>query len=250
MQPLVYQLFLIAAALVVGSFLGVVIQRLPAGRSVFVGRSHCDHCQAALGMRDLIPLASWLACRGRCRHCGAALGLFLPLVELGALGIAIWAVLAVPGWLAWPTACFGWALLTLGWIDQRTYLLPDAITLPLAAAGLLVAWFIDAGLIVDHIVGAVAGFLGLAVLARLYRAVRRREGLGGGDAKLFGALGAWVGWQGLPTVILYAAVSGLLWALAQHLRGEPLRLGRRLPFGPHLCLAGWLVWLYGPLLPG
>jgi len=221
---LVWQLFLIAAAPLVGSFLGLVVERLPAGRPILVGRSRCDHCQAVLGPRDLVPLASWLASGGRCRYCGASLGWFLPGIEVAALGIGVWALLVVPGWLVWPTAGLGWALLALACIDQRSYLLPDAITLPLAVAGIAVAW--------------------------LYGLIRRRVGLGGGDAKLFAALGAWVGWEGLPTVILYAAVSGLLWALALQLRGKPLRLNRRLPFGPHLCLAGWLVWLYGPLSQG
>lgn len=247
---LVWQLFLIAAAPLVGSFLGLVVERLPAGRPIFVGRSRCDHCQAVLGPRDLVPLASWLASGGRCRYCGASLGWFLPGIEVAALGVGVWALLVVPGWLVWPTAGLGWALLALACIDQRSYLLPDAITLPLAVAGIAVAWLIDPAIVLDHLIGAAAGFLALTVLAHLYSLIRRRAGLGGGDAKLFAALGAWVGWEGLPTVILYAAVSGLLWALAQQLRGKPLRLSRRLPFGPHLCLAGWLVWLYGPLSQG
>lgn len=250
MEPLANQFFVLAAAPFIGSFLGVVIERLPAGRGILVGRSRCDHCQAVLAVRDLVPVVSWLANRGRCRHCGVSLGSFLPLAELAALWIAVWAVLVVPGSLAWLTAAFGWTLLALGSIDHRAYLLPDVITLPLAAAGLLVAWLVHATPVVDHAIGAVAGFLGLIAVARLYRAIRHRDGLGGGDAKLFGALGAWVGWQGLPTVILYAALSGLLWALLRRASEKPARWRRRLPFGPHLCLAGWLVWLYGPLLPG
>jgi leader peptidase (prepilin peptidase)/N-methyltransferase len=250
MQSPASQLILLIAAPFIGSFLGVVIERLPAHRPLLIARSRCDYCDATLGVRDLIPLMSWLATRGRCRHCGAWVGWFFPLVELAALGIAVWAVTAVPGWLIWPTTGFGWTLLALGWIDQRSYLLPDALTLPLAVAGLLVVWLIGSVPVIDHVIGAIAGFLALTAVAYLYRAVRRRDGLGGGDAKLFAAIGAWVGWQGLPTVILYAAVSGLLWALIRQARGKPVRMAGRLPFGPHLCLAGWLVWLYGPLLAG
>jgi len=244
------ELFLLIAAPFIGSFLGVVIERLPARRPLLIARSRCDHCGATLGVRDLVPLVSWVASRARCRHCGAALRWFFPLVELAALGVAVWAVLAVPAWLIWPTAGFGWTLLALAWIDQRSFLLPDALTLPLAPAGLLVVWLIGSVPVIDHVIGAIVGFLALTAVAHLYRAVRRRDGLGGGDAKLFAAIGAWVGWQGLPTVILYAAASGLLWVLARQALGRPAELTARLPFGPHLCLAGWLVWLYGPLLAG
>ena len=247
--PVLSPIVLLLAALVVGSFLGVLIKRLPANRPVAIGRSVCDRCQRTLGWRDLIPLISWASTRGRCRHCGQAIGLFYPAVELAALGVAVWSLLVVPGWIAWAGAILGWALLTLAWIDQEHYLLPDVITLPLALAGLAVAWLIDPAAVLDHVIGAVVGFVVFLATAWLYRALRRREGLGGGDAKLLGALGAWVGWQGLPTIVLYAAVSGLALALILATRGRRLELGHRLPFGPHLCLGGWLVWLYGPLVP-
>ena len=247
-SPAVSPILLLAAPFV-GSFLGVLIKRLPAGRPVAIGRSACDNCRRTLGWRDLVPLVSWAATRGRCRHCGRAIGLFYPAVELAALAVAAWALLVLPGWIAWAGTGLGWALLTLAWIDQEHYFLPDVVTLPLAFAGLAVAWLIDSVTILDHLIGAVAGFGVFTALAWLYRALRRRDGLGGGDAKLLGALGAWVGWQGLPTVVLYAAVSGLALALILAARGRRLELGQRLPFGPHLCLGGWLVWLYGPLVP-
>jgi leader peptidase (prepilin peptidase)/N-methyltransferase len=126
--------------------------------------------------------------------------------------------------------------------------LPDALVLPLIPAGLLVAWLIDPALLPDHLIGAAAGFAVFAAVAWGYRALRGRDGLGGGDVKLLGALGAWVAWQGLPTVVLYAAVSGLLWVLVLSALGKRVHLGRRIPFGLHLCIGGWLVWLYGPLL--
>jgi leader peptidase (prepilin peptidase)/N-methyltransferase len=247
--PAFSSVILLLAAPFIGSFLGVLIARLPAGRTIAVGRSACDHCQRTLGWRDLIPLISWVSTRGRCRYCRQWIGLFYPAVELAALAVAVWALLVLPGWVAWAGAILGWALLTLAWIDQQHFLLPDVVTLPLALAGLAVAWLIDPATIPDHVIGAVAGFVVFTALAWLYRALRRRDGLGGGDAKLLGALGAWVGWQGLPTIVLYAAVSGLVLALILAARGRRLELGHRLPFGPHLCLGGWLVWLYGPLVP-
>jgi leader peptidase (prepilin peptidase)/N-methyltransferase len=249
MPPFLPPLILLLAAPFVGSFLGVLIMRLPAGRPVVLARSACDHCRCTLGWRDLIPVVSWVSTRGRCRHCRQLIGPFYPTVELAALAVALWALLVLPGWIAWAGAALGWALLTLAWIDQEHFLLPDVITVPLAVAGLAVAWFVDPASSLDHVIGAAAGFLLFTAVAWFYRSWRRRDGLGGGDAKLLGALGAWVGWQGLPTVVLYAAVSGLALALILATRGRRVELGHRLPFGPHLCLGGWLVWLYGPLVP-
>jgi leader peptidase (prepilin peptidase) / N-methyltransferase len=248
-RPAVSSVILLLAAPFIGSFLGVLIKRLPAGRPVALARSACDHCRRALGWRDLIPVISWVLTQGRCRHCRQRIGLFYPAVELAAVGIALWALLVLPGWIAWAGAALGWTLLTLAWIDQEHFLLPDVITVPLAVAGLAIAWLIDPTTILDHVIGAAAGFVLFSVMAWLYRALRHRDGLGGGDAKLLGALGTWVGWQGLPTIVLYAAVSGLALALILAARGRHIELGHRLPFGPHLCLGGWLVWLYGPLVP-
>jgi len=238
---------LLAAAPFVGSFLGVVIRRLPDGASIVRGRSRCEHCQAVLTVRDLIPLASWLAIRGHCRHCGHYIGWFYPGVELGAVLIAAISLLVdrgAPAWLDWVLGCW---LLTLGWIDARRWLLPDLLTLPLVLAGLgAVAWLAP-GELTDRGVGAVAGFLGLSAVAWAYRRLRGREGLGGGDTKLFAAAGAWVGASGLPSVLLGAAVAALIVAGGLVVAG--LRLDRHspIPFGPFLALATWLVWLFGPL---
>ncbi|MFQ5567894.1 MAG: prepilin peptidase, partial [Paracoccaceae bacterium] len=120
-------MILLVAAPFVGSFLGLLIERLPAGESVVLGRSRCGKCGAALGPRDLVPLLSWAASGGRCRHCRAALGWFHPGIEAAALGVALWSVLVVPGWLAWASAGLGWTLLALAVIDQRHMVLPDAL---------------------------------------------------------------------------------------------------------------------------
>ena len=244
-------LFLLIAAPCIGSFLGVVATRLPAGRPVFWSRSACPACGARLGWRDLIPLFGWLLAGRRCRHCGAGVSSFYPAVELAALLVAAWSLAVLPGWLAWAGCGLGWALIVLGVIDARHLLLPDSITLPLVPAGLAVAWAVDPARLPDHAIGAVAGFLGLVAVALAYRRLRRREGLGLGDAKLMAAAGAWVSWEGLAGVVLLAAAAALVIELARAgLGGRRLAPQRELPFGPYLAGALWLVWLYGPVVVG
>jgi leader peptidase (prepilin peptidase) / N-methyltransferase len=234
----------------VGSFLGVVIERLPADRSIVFGRSTCDHCGETLTVRDLIPVVSYLARRGWCSCGQIALSWFHPGIELAALAVALSAATVLSGWLLWASLGLGWSLLTLAAIDWREFVLPDIITLPLIPSGLVVTWAIDPGLLWGHALGALAGFGSLALIASVYRRLRGREGLGLGDAKLLAAAGAWLGWQGLPSVVLIAAVSALGLALATALGGGKLAWTSRIAFGPHLALAFWLVWLYGPLIIG
>jgi leader peptidase (prepilin peptidase)/N-methyltransferase len=232
----------------VGSFLGVVVERLPEARPIALARSSCDHCGATLGARDLVPLLSWLARRGRCGCGKVRLSAFYPGIELAALAVAVSATLVLSGWLLWASLALGWTLLALAAIDLRHYLLPDALTLPLIAAGLAVAWLIEPARLGDHALGAAAGFIGFTVIAWLYRRLREREGLGRGDAKLLGAGGAWLGWQALPSVVALAAVVALAVALAGTLLGAKLGATTKIAFGPYLALAIWLVWLYGPLV--
>jgi leader peptidase (prepilin peptidase) / N-methyltransferase len=237
------------AAPFVGSFLGVVIDRLPAGRPLVLGRSRCDACGATLAASDLVPVASWLWRRGRCAYCGAELGLFPPIIELAALAVAASAAAVLSGWLLPVSCALGWALLTLAVIDQRHFLLPDALTLPLIPAGLLVAWAIDPALVMSHLLGALAGFAALALIALAYGRLRRREGLGLGDAKLLAAAGAWLGWQALPGVLMVAAVAALAVALARSVAGDTLSATTKIAFGSYLALAFWLAWLLGaPIL--
>ena len=244
------RLLLLLASPFIGSFLGVVIERQPTARSVLVGRSVCPRCGHELVVGDLVPLVSWLVHRAKCRYCGRPISVIYPAIEIAALLIAIWSLAVLPGWIVWAGCGLGWTLLTLAIIDQRWYRLPLALTLPLALAGALTAWLIDPQTLLDHLAGWLAGVLAFAAVGWIYRRLRRREGLGEGDSWLLGALGAWVAWQGLASVVLYACISGLLWAVLRALLGKRVRLQARLPFGPHLCLAGWLVWLYGPLQLG
>ena len=160
-------LFLLIAAPCVGSFLGVVAARLPAGRSPLPGRSACPHCGQVLGVRDLLPLLGWLLNRGRCRHCRQAVSWAYPAIELAALAVAVWSLAVLPGWLAWAGAGLGWILLTLAVIDARHLLLPDTLSLPLVPAGLLVAWVSWAGLPSVLLLAAAGGLAGHVVAARL-----------------------------------------------------------------------------------
>jgi leader peptidase (prepilin peptidase) / N-methyltransferase len=227
----------------VGSFLGVVIRRLPEGRPLAWERSRCEACGAALGLRDLVPIVSWLAQRGRCRRCHARLGWFYPAVELAALAIALVAVAVDSGVDIWLDCVLGWWLLALGWVDARHWLLPDPLTLPLVVAGLATALAFEPDRLTDRALGAVAGYLGLRIVAYFYRKLRGRDGLGGGDAKLLAAAGAWVGATGLPQVVLFAALAGLVAAACLRLSGVRLTAASVLPFGPFLALVTWLVWL-------
>ncbi len=234
---------LLVAAPFVGSFLGLLVVRLPAGENVVLGRSRCRRCGAALGPLDLVPLLSWAASGGRCRHCQAALGWFHPGIEAAALGVALWSVAVVPGWLAWASAGLGWTLLALAVIDHRHMILPDALSLPLIPAGLAVAALAPAGGLVPHLAGAAAGAASLGAVAWAYRRAMGREGLGLGDVKLFAAAGAWVGWQGLPSVLVIGAATGLAAAVILG-RARP---DQPVPFGPYLALGLWITWLYGPV---
>ncbi len=225
----------------IGSFCGVLIARLPAGRKLAWGRSRCEACGHALGVADLVPVASFVALGGKCRFCAAPIGRFHLWVEMAALSVAVWAVSAGQvGALLWASCLLGWVLLTLAWIDATCLRLPDLLTLPLILAGLLEACLLEPESLAERAVGAALGYILLRLLALAYRRLRGREGLGEGDAKLLAAAGAWVGAGLLADVLLGAAVAGLIWAMR---RGLPS--GReKYPFGPFLAAATWVVWLY------
>ncbi len=228
----------VLAAPFVGSFCGVLIARLPAGRDVVWGRSCCASCGHELSVADLVPVASYLALRGRCRFCAAPIGRFHLWVELAAVGVAAWAATSgAEGGLLWASCGLGWALLTLGWIDAVSMRLPDVLTLPLLLSGLAEAAWLEPDALTQRAFGAAVGYTVFWGLALVYRRWRAREGLGLGDAKLLAAGGAWVGVALLGQVILVAAICGLAFAWR---RGT----GARIPFGPFLSLAIWLVWLY------
>jgi leader peptidase (prepilin peptidase)/N-methyltransferase len=236
------------AAPFVGSFLGVLIIRLPGDAPIAMARSACAHCGTRLGPLDLVPLVSFLVLRGRCRHCGQRIGLFHPAVELAALGVAAMAVLAdSDSSRVWADCVLGWTLLALAWIDWTEFLLPDVLTLPLTVAGLILTWAWDPDALTDHCLAAVLAYLSFRGIAAAYRRLRGRDGLGGGDAKLIAAAGAWCGVAMLPLLVLGSAVIGLLAALGLALAGRSVTSTTRIPFGPCIALAFWLVWLQSGL---
>jgi leader peptidase (prepilin peptidase)/N-methyltransferase len=160
-----------------------------------------------------------------------------------------WAWAVTPAGLVLAVSmALAWCLLSLAVTDALVFRLPDLLTLPLCAAGLLAAWRLPAadGL-VDHVVGALAGYGVLALIAWGFRRLRGQDGIGMGDAKLMAAAGAWLGWRALPSVLLLGCLGGLLWWAVGRLADRRAERDPRIPFGAPLCAAVWLVWLYGPL---
>jgi leader peptidase (prepilin peptidase) / N-methyltransferase len=160
-----------------------------------------------------------------------------------AVAVAVAALVVVPD-EAMSAALLGWTLLALALVDVRHGILPDLLTLPLLLAGLVLAAVAEGGVPVDALIGAAAGYAAFAGVAALYRRLRRREGLGLGDAKLLAAGGAWLGWSALPVVVAGAAFSALAVVALDALRGRPAVADREIRFGPFLCLALWAVFLY------
>jgi leader peptidase (prepilin peptidase)/N-methyltransferase len=236
----------------IGSFLGVVVMRHDAPAQMLLGRSACGACGKRLGAADMVPVLSWLVLRGKCRSCGAPIGLFYPAIELGALAVALWSATVFSSLALWASCVLGWTLLVLAVTDLKYFRLPDFLTLPLVAAGLLVTAVLGSDSLIDslaaHALGAVAGYVFVRLLRFAYRAVRGREGMGLGDAKLLAAAGAWVSWQGLPSVLVIAALSAL--AIVLLWRGPKIDPAQRVPFGVFLSLGLWITWLYGPLTRG
>jgi len=233
-----------ALGLVLGSFIATLVIRWPQDRSVMTGRSHCDACDAVLGPRDLVPLLSAGLARGRCRHCQAPIDPRHWQIELAALGIGAIAGLVVPGPAGLAGAVFGWLLLALAALDIAEFWLPDPLTLALALAGVVAGLAGVEPVLVDRLIGGSAGFAALWLVGFFYEWVRGRQGLGGGDPKLFGAIGLWLGWRMLPAVLLLAALTGLALVLLGMVRGKPAKLDDRVPFGALLAIAAYPAWLF------
>lgn len=243
-ETIVWPLLLGLLGAVIGSFVATLVIRWPQGRSVLRGRSHCDGCDRVLGPHDLVPLVSAALARGKCRACGTAIDSLHWRIEALALIIGVAAGLAVPGPVALAGAGFGWLLLALAALDVTEFWLPDALTLTLALAGLATALLgIDPPL-ADRLIGGAAGFGALWTIAFGYRRLRGREGLGGGDPKLFGAIGLWLGWRMLPVVLFLAALTGLAIVAVGIIRGRTARLDDRAPFGALLAVAAYPAWLF------
>lgn len=228
----------LCVGLAMGSFIATLAVRWPAGLSL-AGRSRCDQCGHRLGVAELIPLLSYLLQRGRCRQCGSAIDWRHPSTELAATAIGGVALLAIPGPAGFVAAGFGWTLLALVLLDSDHHWLPDALTLPLLGAGLL----LGPGLLTDRLLGAAIAGGTLLAVALTYRGLRGREGLGMGDVKLAAGLGAWVSMPLLPLLLLLATLVAFVALGLARLRGARLDATTRLPFGACLAVAGFPLHL-------
>ena len=227
---------------VIGSFLATIALRWPQERSIAHGRSACDGCGRTLRATELVPLLSWLVARGRCRTCGARIDPLHPLVEAGCAAVGVTAALVAPGPVAVAGAGFGWLLLVLAVMDARDFWLPDPLVAALALVAAVGAWVAPPAL-GERLVGGVGGFAVLWLIGAGYRSWRGREGLGGGDPKLFGAIGLALGWRMLPAVLLVAGLVGIGWVLFHKLRGRAVAADDALPLGTLLAIAAYPAWL-------
>ncbi|OYU14441.1 MAG: prepilin peptidase [Alphaproteobacteria bacterium PA4] len=226
------------AGLILGSFIAALTARWPQRQSIATGRSRCPHCSTTLAARDLVPIVSYIALKGRCRRCAAPIAMRYPLIEALAGGIGAVALWMHPDAAGLASAAFGWGLLALLVLDLEHFWLPDALTLPLLAAGLALGAVLPPAL-TDRGIGAAAGFATLWGIAALYQRATGRTGLGGGDPKLFAAIGAWLGWALLPFVLLLAATLGLALVGYDRLMGVPVTRHSRVPLGALLAAAAW-----------
>jgi len=254
--------------LMVGSFLNVVIYRLPLmmqrswrrecreflalpaedpeeALNLMWPGSQCPHCQTPIKPHQNIPVLSYCWLRGRCAHCAGPIALRYPLIE-AFTGICS-ALLAWQFGIGWPLL-FGlllsWSLIALSFIDIDHYLLPDSITLPLLWLGLALSLFGIYTDTHDSIVGAIAGYLSLWSIYWPFKLLTGKEGMGYGDFKLLAMFGAWLGWQALPLIIVLSSLVGAVFgivmiAIGRHTMAKPM------PFGPYIAAAGWLALLWG-----
>ncbi len=236
--------------LLVGSFLNVLVHRLPRDESIVRPGSHCPACGAGIGPFDNIPVLSWILLRARCRACGAPISIRYPLVELanGLFWVAVY--WRAPSWGDFASgALLCSSCLALAWIDADFQLLPDAITLPGVAAGLALSFFSFERTPLQAALGAAAGGLGLLLVGLVYRLIKRVEGMGLGDVKMLAMLGAFLGPSGIVLTVLLASLSGSLVGLALIARGRG-GLATRLPFGVFLAGGGVATYFFGAFLLG
>lgn len=277
-NPWAFTLVISLLGLLIGSFLNVVIHRLPVMMErewrhqcnmlldpsklshaqtqdintnterfdLVAPRSRCPQCGHAITALENIPILSYLWLKGRCSACHKPIALRYPFIELGSAllsGVVAWHF--GYGWMAGAALLFTWAMIALSVIDFDHQLLPDDITLPLLWIGLLLSLF---GIFTNaqaSIIGAVAGYVSLWSVYKLFKWATGKEGMGYGDFKLFAAFGAWMGWQALLLIILLASVVGAAVGIALILvRGRDKNIP--IPFGPYLAAAGWIALLWGP----
>ena len=267
MDPVVFGIFCAVLGLLIGSFLNVVIHRLPKmmdndwrnqcaelhgqdapqseALSLSRPRSRCPACGHAITALENIPVISWLILRGKCSACRTPISPRYPVVEaLTSLLSALAAIHFGFGWAAAGALLLIWSLIALTFIDFDTQLLPDSITLPLLWTGLLFNLFGTYTDLQSSVIGAMAGYLSLWSVYWGFKLVTGKEGMGYGDFKLLAALGAWLGWQILPLTILLSSLVGALLGIALIVvakRGRQVPI----PFGPYLATAGLIALFWG-----
>ncbi len=273
--PWLFPLFASIFGLLVGSFLNVVIHRLPIMMerewkkecidcfpdlnstpnspqqdepfNLSLPRSRCPSCNTPIKLIDNIPLFSWLLLRGKCRHCKTKISLRYPAIELLSAILSTIVAIRFPfSEFAVAAIIFTLILIAATFIDFDTMLLPDQLTLPLLWAGIylaLVGW--SSVSLQDAVIGAIAGYLILWSIYWVFKLLTGKEGMGYGDFKLLAALGAWLGWQQLPLLILLSSIVGAIIGIAL-LRAQKNGLNKVFPFGPFLAIAGWISLMWGP----
>ena len=259
--------------LMLGSFLNVVILRLPRRLEwqwkrdsletlgepeiydppppgIVVERSHCPHCKHELSWYENIPVFSWLALRGKCRNCKSPISIQYPLVELLTMALVLCCVWKFGfGWQGFGAIVFTCFLVAASGIDLRTQLLPDQLTLPLMWLGLVAS--IDSLYMPAKpaLVGAIIGYLSLWSVCWVFKQLTGKQGMGHGDFKLLAAMGAWFGLHGiLPTILLSSLVGAIIGSIWLYARGRDR--ATPIPFGPYLAIAGWITFLWGENLVG
>lgn len=238
-------LMMSAGGAVAASFIGAIVDRVPRRDPIFWARSKCRSCGISLTATDLIPVVSYLALRGRCRHCGAPIPPDLIALELATVVITACTVALIPAGHVVEAITFTWALIGLSYFDIKHGRLPDLLTLPLLALGLVIAILLEQSF-GDRILGAALGF-GAPVLTQWsYRALRGKEAFGSGDVNLLGVIGAWTGWQGLSAAVLIASALVLVVVLL----GRKFALQRAPVFGPYIATAAWIVFVYQAAMAG
>ena len=257
--PLMLWLFTATMGLIIGSYLNVVIYRLPRmleiaplptnnttkSFNLWWPRSHCPHCNATLGVRDLIPLVSYLSLGGKCRYCHQPISWSYPIIETvtAATFLCIVATFGL-SWLAVASGVLTCSLIVLAVLDYKYHVLPDNVTLPILWLGLLLninGLFVP---VEDAIIGAAVGYLSLWSVFWIHKLITGKAGLGYGDFKFLALLGAWLGWASLPFIVVLASICGLVYAAVQYGRGRLTRT-TPLPLGTFLALGGWWALLQG-----
>lgn len=234
--------------LIIGSFLAVILIRLPQGKQIIYGRSRCDTCGHIIPIYLIIPVISFIILGGKCNKCRAKIPKVHFVIEV-ATAITGGVFFNLLPWLEAVIWCiFIWQIILLIMLDTRHYWLPDILNILLAISGLTLLSFMPNSIVlIDRLAGGLTGFFLLYSISYLYSFFRKKEGMGAGDPKMLGAIGCWLGWQVIPYILLLSAILGLGIALLMQLIGHNIKADTRLPLGS-LMGASSLIILSGQFI--